>query len=95
MNIDEVSNCILDRVSFQVPLLVKSSEKDPQKTSNPITIMQEISKSAYLEEIMFGKKGSKERSEIESYIELAQRLTVEELTSHVNKHLAMRMFLVG
>jgi len=33
--------------------------------------MQEISRAAYLEEIMFGKKGSKERSEIESFIELA------------------------
>ena len=33
--------------------------------------MQEISRSAYLEDIMFSKKGTKERSEIESYIELA------------------------
>lgn len=44
---------------------------------------------------MFGKKASKERSEIESFIELAQRLSEDELTGHINKHLTMRMFLVG
>lgn len=51
--------------------MVKSSEKDPQKSSNSITIMQEISRVTSLEDIMFGKKASKERSEIESFIELA------------------------
>lgn len=44
---------------------------------------------------MFGKKDSKERYEIESFIELACRLDTEELVEHINKHLAMRMFIVG
>ena len=57
--------------------------------------MQEISRVTSLEDIMFGKKGSKDRSEIESFIELAQRLTPDDLTTHINKHLTMRMFLVG
>jgi hypothetical protein len=77
-------------------MLVKSGENDePTNCSNPISIMMEISRVAYLEEILFGKKDSKDRLEIVSFIELAQRIEAEELVAHVNKHLAMKMFLVG
>lgn len=79
----------------EIPALVKSVNNEPATTSNPISILQEISKGAYLEDVMFGKKDSKERYEIESFIELACRLDTEELVEHINKHLAMRMFIVG
>lgn len=57
--------------------------------------MMELSRKAYLEDILFGKPNSNERSEITSFIELAQKLSGEELTNHINTHLAMKMFLVG
>jgi glutathione S-transferase len=79
-------------------MLVKSQggeNEEPVNCANPISIMLEMSKVAYLDEILFGKKDSKDRLEIVSYIETAQRLEVEELVAHVNKHLAMKMFLVG
>ena len=57
--------------------------------------MRELAKSVYLEEVLFGKKDSKERSEIESMIEITSRMPVEELITFLNKHLEMRMFLVG
>lgn len=63
----------------EVPQLVKSDQNEPGSTSNPITILQEISRAAYLEDIMFGKRDSKERYEIESLIELACRMDSEEL----------------
>lgn len=57
--------------------------------------MHELTKSVYLQEVLFGKKDSKDRSEIESMIEATSRMTVEELVDFLNKHLEMRMFLVG
>jgi hypothetical protein len=57
--------------------------------------MQELAKAVYLEDVLFGKKDSKERAEIESFIELVTRMKVDELVAHVNGHLATRMFLVG
>jgi len=57
--------------------------------------MLELSRKAYLDDVLFGKKDSKERYEITSFIELAQRLAADELVAHINKHLAMKMFLVG
>jgi len=57
--------------------------------------MLELARKAYLEDILFGKSNSKDRSEITSFIELAQRLTGEELVNHINEHLKMKMFLVG
>ena len=53
-------------------MLVQSTggeDEEPVSCSNPITIMMEISKAAYLDEILFGKKNSKERLEIVSFIE--------------------------
>jgi glutathione S-transferase len=57
--------------------------------------LREISRSVYLEDVLFGKKDSRERFEIGSFIELALRMEAEELTKHINKHLAMRMFIIG
>lgn len=57
--------------------------------------MIEIAQAAYLQEVLFGKNNSKERAEILSFIEVAQGMTGEELTQFINKHLAMKMFLVG
>ena len=63
--------------------------------ANPVSIMLEIARAVYLEDVLFGKKDSKDRVEIVSFIELALRLETEELINHCNKHLAMKMFLVG
>lgn len=57
--------------------------------------MMEIARAAYLDEVLFAKRTSKERFEILSFIELALRMTADDLGVHVNKHLAKRMFLVG
>ena len=57
--------------------------------------MLEISKACYLDEILFGKANTKERYEILSFIELSQRMNPGELVDHLQKHLAMRMFLIG
>lgn len=79
-------------------MIVKSSggeDEEPTSCSNPITIMMEISKAAYLDEILFGKKDSKDRAEIVSFIEQTTRMEAEELVNFINKHLAMRMFMIG
>ena len=79
-------------------MLIKSSGADgeePISCANTITIMLEISRAAYLEEVLFGSTKGKERPEILSFIELAQGMNGEELAKHVNTHLAMKMFLVG
>jgi hypothetical protein len=53
-------------------MLVKTGDNDePVSCSNPISIMMEISRVAYLDEILFGKKDSKDRLEIVSFIEMA------------------------
>ena len=49
----------------------------------------------YLLDILFGKKDTKERAEIENFIELASRTSAQELTIHINQHMETRMFLVG
>ena len=81
-----------------MPTLVTSAggeNEEPVSCSNPISIMMEMARVAYLQDVLFGKKDSKDRLEIVSFIEQAQRLEVEELIQSINKHLAMRMFLVG
>jgi aminoacyl tRNA synthase complex-interacting multifunctional protein 1 len=57
--------------------------------------MLEISKSVYLEEVLFGKADSLARLEVLSLIEVATRLSPEDLASFLNTHLEQRMFLVG
>jgi hypothetical protein len=57
--------------------------------------MLELSRKAYLEDVLFGKQNSKERAEITSFIERACAMSGEELTKEVNEHLKMKMFLVG
>lgn len=81
-----------------MPVLIKSTGaegEEPVSCVNTMSIMIEIATAAYLQEILFGKANSKERAEILSFIELAQGMTGEELTQFINKHLAMKMFLVG
>ena len=67
--------------------MLKSTGNDgeePTKCSNTMTIMIEIARSAYLEDVLFASAKSKERQEILSFIELAQRMPTEELANHVN-----------
>ena len=65
------------------------------QTINPISIMQEIAKAVYLDEVLFGKFDSPQRSEVLSLCEVSTRLEPEELAKFLNTHLEMRMFLVG
>ena len=79
-------------------MLIKSTgnvNEEPVSCANTITIMLEIAQAAYLQDILFGGAKSKERAEITSFIELAQRMSGEQLAQFLNKHLAMKMFLVG
>jgi glutathione S-transferase len=64
--------------------------------------MLELSRATYLEDVLFAKLNSKERTEISSFIEMtaqssemADRLKVDELVTFLNEHLSTRMFLVG
>ena len=57
--------------------------------------MLEISKACYLENVLFGKANSVERSEIGNFIETVGRMEGKELTEYVNEHMAMKMFLVS
>jgi len=63
--------------------------------ANPFTIMLEIARGCYLEDVLFGKAGSLERSQVSSFIEIAGRLPAKELAEYVNEHMAERMFLVS
>jgi len=56
--------------------------------------MREIARGVFLEDIMFGKD-ELQKSEILSVIELAYKATAEELVSHFNGYLELRMFVVG
>ena len=53
------------------------------KLTNPFTIMLEIARACYLEEILFGKVDSVERIEIANFIEMASRLSAKELVEHL------------
>ena len=37
---------------------------EPQQTVNPYSIMQEIAKAVYLEDVLFAKFGSQQRTEV-------------------------------
>lgn len=74
---------------------MKEQDGESRRCTNYITIMEEIAQAVYLIDILFGKKDSKERAEIESFVELANKSSVQDLVNHINKHLEMRMFLVG
>ena len=61
-------------------MLIKSTgnvNEEPVSCANTITIMLEIAQAAYLQDILFGGAKSKERAEITSFIELAQRMSGE------------------
>jgi len=87
----------------KVPMLVKTiSEKGEKKdeilrrdiaVTSPAAIMQEIARACYLEDVLFGKADSQLRSQVTEFIEMVERLDAEQLTAHVNTHMAMRMFL--
>jgi len=88
----------------QVPLLVKTvSEPQPDNSvimrearlTNAFSIMLEIARATYLEEVLFARPDSVARNEIGQFIEMVGRLSGKELAEHVNSHMAMRMFLVG
>mmetsp|Transcript_14930 Transcript_14930/g.10837 ORF Transcript_14930/g.10837 Transcript_14930/m.10837 type:complete len:170 (+) Transcript_14930:14-523(+) len=82
---------------FSLPMLVKSGSNEGEElhTANPFSMMSAIAKAAYLEEVLVGKPNSIERSEILSFVEMAHKASAEELISHLNTHLEMRMFVVG
>ena len=58
--------------------MVKSTGEEgeePVSCANTITIMLEIARAVYLEDVLFGSSKGKERAEILSFIELAQGMT--------------------
>lgn len=79
----------------QVPALVRDQDGETVTCTNEITIMQELARSVYLQDVLFGKKDTKQRAEINGFIETANKTAVKDLVDHLNKHLEMRMFLVG
>lgn len=46
-------------------------------------------------EQMFVKKEGKEKKDMVGFIDLCFKLNVNELIAHVNKHLAMKMYIIG
>lgn len=88
----------------QVPLLVKSVtetsadnqvETKEARLTNPFSIMLEIARACYLEDILFAKADSVTRTEIGSFVEMVGRLDTRELCENINTHMALKMFLVG
>lgn len=80
-----------------VPLLVKTvSEKQSDNSvvakearlTNPFSIMLEIARACYLEEVLFSKADAVERNEIGTYIEMVGRLDASELVQHINTQMA-------
>ena len=87
-----------------VPLLVKSvsqTQEDgtvvqtEQRLTSPFAIMLEISKACYLENVLFGKPNSVERSEVGQFIETVGRMEGKEFAEYINEHMATKMFLVS
>lgn len=105
VNLTQLSPGTLTALNIeQVPLLVKQvSEPQADNTvsvketrlTNPFTIMLEIARACYLEEILFAKQDSQLRVEISAFIEMVGRLEPKEMAEHINTHMAQRMFLVG
>ena len=79
----------------QLPMLISEQNRKSVQNAHHISIMQEIAKSVYLSEVLFGKKDSQERMKTCSFIETTDRMEVDELVTFVNGHLETRMFLVG
>jgi len=59
--------------------VIAKGDGSTESSSNFISILREISRACYLEDVLFGKRDSKERFEIGSFIELALRMDGEEL----------------
>jgi hypothetical protein len=57
--------------------------------------MMQIAKGCYIDDVLFGKETSATRFEVQSFIEMSQRMTPEELSEHIEAHMVTRMFLVG
>ena len=57
--------------------------------------MLEIARACYLEEVLFAKAESVQRTEISQFVDMVGRLSDREMAAHVNTHMAQRMFLVG
>jgi len=63
--------------------------------TNYVSIMHELAKGVYLQDVLLAKKDTKERAEIEGFVEMTSRVTPKQLIEHLNKHLETKMFLVG
>ena len=71
-------------------------EMKESRLTNAFTIMLEIARACYLEDVLLGKASdATTRAEISSFIEQATRVSPRELAEHVNTHMAQSMFLVG
>ena len=61
----------------QLPMLISEQNRKSVQNAHHISIMQEIAKSVYLSEVLFGKKDSQERMETCSFIETTDRMEVD------------------
>ena len=77
-----------------LPCLLRAGIDD-EKTTSPFSIAREVSKACYLEEIMVRKVDSQERDEVSMFCEMAMGQSEADLSTAVDKHMGMRMFLVG
>ena len=105
VQLNALSNSALQQLKLEsVPALLKTVVEviegkevhSQQSTSNPYTIILDIARACYLEDVLFGKKDSQTRLEILSFIEKVERLSANELTELVNTHIGQtRLFLNG
>lgn len=60
----------------QLPVLLKqeSEGEEPHQTLNPYSIMQEIARAVYIEDVLFGKLGSPQRTEVSPNLLMFDRL---------------------
>lgn len=61
-----------------------TTKAEEHSTGNAFSIMLELAKACYLEDVLFSAAESAERTQISQFIEMAGRLSDVELTEHVN-----------
>ena len=74
---------------------MSQQDGETKQCTNHVTIMHELAKSVYLQDVLLHKKDTKERAEIEGFVEMTSRVSPSQMIEHLNKHLEMKMFLVG
>lgn len=74
---------------------VEGNQSEEQRCASPYAISLEISRACYLEDVLMGKKNSDDRTSVSHWYETVMRLSVADMMTLLNTHMATRMFLVG